>query len=127
MFTAGQITAFIIGALGAILTILNIMDKHNTLRAKASEPFETLKTRVDCHEADILGIKQALRQGNDRFRSLEGTNEALIRATMALIEFEMQYCLLEHKEMSKGLEKAKSDLDSFLAKNRWSYEDDKSK
>lgn len=118
MFTIGQITAFIVGALGAILTILNIIDKHSTLRAKASEPFDTLKTRVDGHDVEISDIKLALRQGNDRFRDQESTNEVLIHSTLALIEFEIQYCLLEHKEMSKGLEKAKDDLNNYLARNR---------
>lgn len=118
MFTTGQIIAFIVGALGAILTILNIIDKHNTLKAKASEPFDALKTRVDGHDVEISDIKLAIRQGNDRFRDQESTNEVLIHSTLALIEFEIQYCLLEHKDMSKGLEKAKDDLNSYLARNR---------
>ena len=41
--------------------------------------------------------------------------KVLTRSTIALVEFEMQYCLIEHKEMSKGLEKAKEALDEFVA------------
>lgn len=118
MYSLGQIVAFIIGACGLILTILNILDKQRTFKMRADEPFNELKIKVDAHDVEINDIKSALRQGNDRFREQESTNEVLIHSTLALIEFEIQYCLTEHKDMSKGLEKAKEDLNNYLAKNR---------
>lgn len=117
-FTVPEIIAFIIGGFGLILTLLNIIDKQSSLKARASEPFDKLKARVDGHDVEISDIKLALKQGNDRFREQESTNEVLIHSTLALIEFEIQYCLTEHKEMSKGLEKAKEDLNNYLARNR---------
>lgn len=115
-FTSTEIIAFIVGVCGFVLTVLNIIDKQSALKSKANEPFNALKSRVDTHDVEIAEIKQALKQGNDRFREQEKTNEVLIHSTLALIEFEIQYCLTEHKEMSKGLEKAKEDLNNFLAR-----------
>lgn len=115
-FTPWEIMAFIVGACGFVLTILNIYDKQNTLKKNAAEPFNTLKSRVDGHDVEINDIKMALKQGNDRFREQDDTNEVLIRSVLALIEFEIQYCLTEHKEPSKDLERAKEDLHAYLSK-----------
>lgn len=115
-FTPMEIMAFIVGACGFTLTVLNIIDKQNTLKGKAAEPFNTLKSRVDAHDVEITDIKMALKKGNDRFREQDDTNEVLIHSVLALVEFEIQYCLVEHKEMSKSLEKAKEDLNSYLSR-----------
>ena len=81
-----------------------------------NKPHDTLEDRVNAHDVEIREIKASLLQGNDRFREQETTNEVLLHSILALIEFEIQYCLTEHKEMSKGLEKAKEDLNNYLAK-----------
>ena len=65
---------------------------------------------------EIKEIKQSLHLGNDKFREQDSTNEVLIHSVLALIEFEMQYCLTEHKDMSDGLKQAKKDLNDFLGK-----------
>ncbi len=83
-----------------------------------NRPHDTLEQRVNALDVDIKEIKDSLKQGNDRFRVQDDTNEVLIHSVLALIEFEIQYCLTEHKDMSKDLEKAKDDLHSFLAKKK---------
>jgi hypothetical protein len=115
-FTPWEIMAFVVGLCGFVLTVLNIIDKQNTLKKNAAEPFNNLKARVDAHDVEIGDIKLALKQGNDRFREQEDTNEVLIHSVLALIEFEIQYCLTEHKEPSKDLERAKEDLHAYLSK-----------
>lgn len=115
-FTTGQIVAFIIGLLGAILTILNIIDKSNTLKNLKDSPFKTLSGKVEEHEVRIGKIESSLFLGNDRFREQESTNEVLLRSILALVEFEIQYCITENKPISKDLEKAKDDLHAFLSK-----------
>lgn len=115
-FTPWEIMAFVVGLCGFVLTILNIYDKQNTLKKNAAEPFNNLKARVDAHDVEISDIKLALKQGNDRFREQEDTNEVLIRSVFALLEFEVHYCETEHKPISKNLEKAKDDLHEYLAK-----------
>ena len=116
VFTTGQIVAFVIGILGAILTVLNIIDKYTGLRDKNETPFKTLSSKVDEHEIRINKVESSLYHGNDRFREQENTNEVLLKSLLALIEFEIQYCITENKPISKDLERAKDDLHAFLSK-----------
>jgi len=115
-FTTGQIIAFIIGFLGAILTILNIIDKYIALKDKSDSPFKSLAGKVEEHEVRIGKIESSLFLGNDRFREQEVTNEVLLKSLLALIEFEITYLLQEGKPITKDLEKAKDDLHAFLSK-----------
>lgn len=115
-FTTGQIVAFVIGLLGAILTILNIIDKYIGLKDKNDTPFKTLANKVEEHEVRLNKVESSLYLGNDRFREQENTNEVLLRSLLALIEFEITYLLQEGKPISKDLERAKDDLHSFLSK-----------
>lgn len=80
------------------------------------KPHDTLEARILVLEAKQKEIESSLLQGNDRFRQQEDVNEVIIHSTLALIEFEMQYCLTEHKQMSSGLERAKDNLNRFLSK-----------
>lgn len=116
VFTTGQIVAFIIGLLGAILTILNIIDKAVTLKAKNDEPLILLTNKVEEHEVRIRELEGSDKQNNKRFEVQEDTNEVMIRSVFALLEFEVHYCETEHKPISKNLEKAKDDLHDYLAK-----------
>lgn len=116
VFSTGQIVAFVIGLLGAILTILNIIDKYIALKDKSDSPFKSLVGKVEEHEVRIGKIESSLYHGNDRFREQENTNEVLLRSILALVEFEIQYCITENKPISKDLEKAKDELHGFLSK-----------
>lgn len=81
-----------------------------------SKPHDTLEARVLVLENKIKDQEDSLRRGNDRFREQDTTNEVLIHSTLALIEFEIQYCLTEKKSISPELQKAKEDLHDYLAK-----------
>ena len=116
VFTTGQIVAFVIGLLGAILTVLNIIDKYTGLKDKSDTPFKTLSNKVEEHEVRLNKVENSLYLGNDRFREQENTNEVLLKSLLALIEFEIQYCITENKPISKDLERAKDDLHAFLSK-----------
>ena len=116
VFTTGQIVAFIIGLLGAILTILNIIDKSNSLKNLKDTPFKTLSGKVEEHEIRIGKIESSLFLGNDRFREQDNMNEILLKSLLALVEFEITYLIQENKPISKDLEKAKDDLHAFLSK-----------
>ena len=63
----------------------------------------------------MKNINGSLHEGNDNFRDIFAALKVVIHSVMALLEFEMQYCLTEHKEMNDGLKDAKKDLDKFLA------------
>lgn len=94
----------------ALLRFLN--RPHSNLEAKVNG----LDVRLREIEVKLKEIDQSLHKGNDRFREQENTNEVLIHSVMALIEFEIQYCLTEKKPMSDDLKKARDDLHSYLAR-----------
>jgi len=100
-----------------VITILFAVYKftrkpHDTLEEK----HKALEKRVDEHDVKIKEVSDSLKQGNDRFRIQEDTNEVLIRSVFALLEFEVHYCETEQKPISKNLERAKDDLHDYLAK-----------
>ena len=106
----------ILPVLQMVLTSGNICILAYALFKFLNRPHDTLDGRVNALEIEIKELKQSLLLGNDRFREQDTTNEVIIRSTLALVEFEMQYCLTEHKDMSDGLKQAKKDLNDFLAK-----------
>ncbi len=60
-------------------------------------------------------VEKSLLKGNDHFRSQDDALEVLIRSTLALIEFEVQYCITEGKQISDDLKHVKDDLHHYLA------------
>lgn len=98
-----------------ILAFGNICILFYGFKKFLNKPHDSLEERVVKCESDIKDIKQSLFRGDGKFQEMDRALKVLIRATMALVEFEMQYCMTEHKEMSKGLEKAKEALDEFIA------------
>ena len=118
-FTTGQIVAFIIGLLGAILTILNIIDKASTLKTKSDAPFKALSDKVTEHENRLNKVESSLYQGNDQFRRQEALNEVFINCMLAFIDFEMAYCSATGYKDIEDLETAKSTLRKYLARNSY--------
>lgn len=80
------------------------------------KPKTIIESRLTIIENRLDKIDERLLNGNDRFREQDDTNQVLIHSVLALIEFEMQYCLMEHKDMSKDLQMAKESLHSYLSK-----------
>ena len=99
-----------------ILAICNIAIIGYGFYKFLGKPHDDIKDRISDCELEIKEIKRSLDRGEDNFKAQDDTNEVLIHSIMALIEFEIQYCLTEKKPMSKDLEKAKDDLHSYLAK-----------
>ena len=79
------------------------------------KPHDTLENRVSALEEKNKDMELELLKKDERIRELEELCGVIIRSVIALIEFEMQYCLTEHKDMSDGLKKAKEDLHNFLS------------
>lgn len=122
-FTIGQIVAFIVGFLGLVLTILNIIDKRNTMQQQAEEPFNALKRRVDGHDIEIGDIKQALKLGNDRFREQEETNATFKSVILSFVNFEIAYCLHTNYPHTEELMDAKRELEQYLTGNNHEKKD----
>lgn len=122
-FTPWEIMAFIVGACGFVLTILNIYDKQNTLKKNAAEPFNTLKSRVDGHDVEINDIKTALKQGNDRFREQEETNATFKSVMLSFVNYEIAYCLHTNYPHTEELMDAKRELAQYLTGNNHEKKD----
>lgn len=110
-----NITA-ILPVLQTILAAANICVLGYAFAQFINKPRNSLEDRVNAHDVEIKEIKASLLQGNDRFREQEDTNEVLIKSVLALIEFEISYCLTEKRPLSKDLERAKEDLHNYLSK-----------
>jgi len=82
------------------------------------KPHDTLESRVAALEEKNKDMELSLLKKDERIRELDEANGVIMRSVLALIEFEIQYCLTENKPMSKGLEKAKESLDDYIAKKK---------
>lgn len=74
-------------------------------------PRDSMEQRITTLEVEVKNLKSS--QEND-----QDTLKVLTRSTLALIEFEMQYCMTENKDMSDSLKAAKRDLEEFLSQRR---------
>lgn len=74
-------------------------------------PRDSMEQRITALEIKVENLKSS--QEND-----QDTLKVLTRSTLALIEFEMQYCMTENKDMSDSLKAAKRDLEEFLSQRR---------
>lgn len=81
-----------------------------------TKPHDTLTQRVSDLEAAVKAINISLEKGNERFADQDEANTVMIKSLLALIAFEMQYCLTENKPVSDDLKRAKDDLNEFLSK-----------
>jgi len=112
---AGLSTAAILSFMQLILSFGNLCILGYALFKFLNKPHNTLEAKVSALEADVAAIKISLVQGNNRFKDQDAVNKVIIHSLLALIEFEIQYCLTEHKDLSSSLEQAKNDLHNFLS------------
>lgn len=80
-----------------------------------SKPHNTLESKVNEHDVKIKEIETSLKQGNDRFREQEDTNEVMQICMLALIDFELSYCSHTNYTYTEDLIKAKDILRKHLA------------
>jgi hypothetical protein len=74
-------------------------------------PRDSMEQRITTLEVEVKNLKSSQEHDQD-------TLKVLTRSTLALIEFEMQYCMTENKDMSDSLKAAKRDLEEFLSQRR---------
>lgn len=86
------------------------------LKTFLTKPHNTLEEKVNEHEVKIKEIEASLLQGNDRFREQENTNEVMQSCMLALIDFELAYCIHTSYEDTEDLMKAKTELRKHLAR-----------
>jgi hypothetical protein len=81
-----------------------------------SNPRVNLEARVKALELEVESIKKELLQKEQRSKLQDDALEVILRSSIALIEFEIQYCLVEDKQPTEELKKAKADLNEFLSR-----------
>ena len=84
---------------------------HETLEGRVKELEET----VEELKVQIREVKDSLKEGNDKFRDQAKTNEVMQTCMLALIDFELSYCIHSGYEDTKDLMKAKDILREHLA------------
>lgn len=106
----------ILPVLQVILTFGNICVLGYALFRFLNRPHNTLEEKVNEHDVKIKEIETSLLQGNDRFREQENTNEVMQTCMLALIDFELAYCIHTGYADTDDLVKAKDVLRKHLAR-----------
>lgn len=108
--------AFINQYMDAILNFANIIILAYAAYRFTRKPQDTLEQRVTALELKQREHDEALHHGNDKFRELKEASTLIITSLIALIEFEMDYCMHHGDEnISDGLMEAKNELYHYLA------------
>ena len=109
--------------LKVIIQIANIVVLGYALYKFLNRPHSNLESRVTTLEVELKDTKQSLMQGNDRFREQEDitkeqerTNEVIQTCMLALIDFELAYCIHTNYADTEDLIKAKDVLRKHLAR-----------
>lgn len=82
------------------------------------KPHSTLETRVVALETEIRNIKQSTRDGDKQIAVNAEGAAVLQRCLLALIEFEISFCLSSGYKDIADLEEAKRMLHDYLAKSK---------
>lgn len=106
----------ILPILQVILTSGNICILAYALFNFLKKPQNSLEQRVSVAEIKIKEIEASLLQGNDRFREQDSTNEVMQSCMLALIDFELAYCIHTSYEDTDDLMKAKTELRKHLSR-----------
>ena len=80
------------------------------------KPHDSLEERVTKLEARVDNAEEALHKGNDKFRNHGEALETLLSCSLALVEFEIQYCVSNATQPSQDLQKAKEQLHEYLTR-----------
>lgn len=99
-----------------ILTGGNLCVMIYAFKSFLQKPHDLIDERITALEVKMKDIDYRLRKGNDKFEEQDKANEVMIMSILALIEFEIQFCITEHKELSENLRKAKENLNSYLSR-----------
>lgn len=88
------------------------------LKKVLSAPSISKDKRLIELEIKIKDIEESLKQGNDKFRELYETTEISQSCILALIDFEIQYCISEKVQITDELKESRKKLHEFVVKNK---------
>lgn len=98
------------------LNVCNLLGLGYVFYKFTRRPQDSLEERVTVLEVKSKEHDNALHQGNDKFRELKQASTLIVTSMIALIEFEVDYCMHHGDEkISAKLESSKERLYQFLA------------
>lgn len=98
------------------LSVMNVCVLIFAFYKFLNKPRTNLEERVGICEYKLRDIEDSLHRGNDRFKEQENTNEVMQSCMLALIDFELSYCIHTSYEDTEDLMKAKDKLRGHLAR-----------
>lgn len=101
-----------------ILALCNIIIIAYGLYKFLGRPHATLEQRIAVLENEVQEIKRGSEKTEDRTTQTEETIEVIQTSMLALIEFEIQFCISHGELISDELKKAKDELHYYLAKKK---------
>lgn len=106
----------IIAAFGLILTVLNIVDKVASMRKSANEPHRLMEERIKVLEIKVDEHTRLLQKANDAFQEQRETNQVIQQCMLALLDFELSFCMHTDYPHTEDLEEAKKIIRQHLGK-----------
>ncbi len=85
---------------------------HESLESRVS----ALEKKTEDQDVQIRECKESLQEGNDRFREQSRSNEVMQTCMLALIDFELSYCIHSGYDDTEDLMRAKDVLREHLAR-----------
>jgi hypothetical protein len=99
-----------ITSIGALIVMVYTFSKF------MNKPHDTLEQRISVIEVRMGDVDRELNKGDEKFKEVDQMGEVLITSVLALVQFEIQYCIEEKKPMSEELKEAKKNLTNYLSK-----------
>lgn len=98
------------------LSVMNVCVLIFAFYKFLNKPRTNLEERVGICEYKLRDIEESLHRGDYRFKEQENTNEVMQSCMLALIDFELSYCIHTNYADTTDLEKAKDKLRNHLAR-----------
>lgn len=108
-FTMGDIGAIALAIIGAVLTVLNIIDKVIALKTKADEPERALEYRITALETQVVDMKRYLDNDKRSIDELKGSNNIILQTLFSLLAHEITGNSIDR------LKQTQADLQKYLA------------
>lgn len=120
-FTPTEIWAFIIGSIGLVLTILNIVEKVANLKQKAHAPENEREQRIINLEKEVDKINAKLSNDKKAIEDLQSTNALLVKGILALLEIQAHSSntTIEHADQIRSIQ---VEMQQFLIAKGLNYE-----
>ena len=111
-----EIVLLIVFIMQTLLTFGNVCIMLYTFKKFLDKPKNDIEERVAAVEAILKEHTYRLNKGSDKFKEQDETNQILICSTLALINFEIQRCLMEDKDVSQDLLDSRNNLQVYLSR-----------